>query len=111
MSFADECSNSRLQIKSNRFNIKNADQPTAKNNRCGSHENPSIQYAIRKKREANRGIREILLAGVFWRILIIEMILLAWSVVYKMVSEEASGADCCGMRCASFCWLPLLLCS
>ena len=41
----------------------------------------------------NRGIREILLAGVFWRILAIEMILLAWSVVYKMVSEDASGAD------------------
>ncbi len=34
-----------------------------------------------------------MLAGVFWRILAIEMILLAWSVVYKMASEGASGAD------------------
>ena len=41
----------------------------------------------------DRGIREILLAGVFWRILVIEMILLAWSIFYKMASEDASGAD------------------
>ncbi len=40
-----------------------------------------------------KGIREILLAGVFWRILIIEMILLVWSVIYKMVSEDASGME------------------
>jgi class 3 adenylate cyclase len=41
----------------------------------------------------DRGIREILLAGVFWRILIIEMILLAWSVAYKMISEDAGGTE------------------
>ncbi|WP_372679183.1 adenylate/guanylate cyclase domain-containing protein [Desulfosarcina sp.] len=41
----------------------------------------------------DKGIREILLAGVFWRILVIEMILLVWSVVYKMASEGASGVD------------------
>ncbi len=41
----------------------------------------------------DKGIREVLLAGVFWRILVIEMVLLAWSVAYKMVSEDASGAD------------------
>lgn len=41
----------------------------------------------------DKGIREILLAGVFWRILIIEMILLVWSVVYKMFSEDAGGMD------------------
>jgi class 3 adenylate cyclase len=46
-----------------------------------------------EKNLKNRGIREILLAGVFWRILVIEMILLVWSVVYKMASEDASGAD------------------
>jgi adenylate cyclase len=40
-----------------------------------------------------KGIREILLAGVFWRILIIEMVLLAWSVGYKMISEDASGEE------------------
>jgi class 3 adenylate cyclase len=42
---------------------------------------------------AEKGIRQILLAGVFWRILIIEMILLVWSVLYKMASEDASGPD------------------
>ena len=46
-----------------------------------------------QKTAGERGIREILLAGVFWRILIIEMILLAWSVIYKMVSEDAGGAE------------------
>jgi adenylate cyclase len=35
-----------------------------------------------------RGIRQILLAGVFWRILIIEMILLVWSLAYKMITEN-----------------------
>ena len=43
------------------------------------------------KTKKDRGIREILLAGVFWRILIIEMILLIWSVAYKMFSEGADG--------------------
>ena len=46
-----------------------------------------------EKPPKDKGIREILLAGVFWRILVIEMILLVWSVVYKMASEDASGAD------------------
>jgi adenylate cyclase len=46
-----------------------------------------------EKSNKNRGIREILLAGVFYRILVIEMILLAWSVIYKMVSEGASGPE------------------
>jgi adenylate cyclase len=46
-----------------------------------------------KTRAVKRGIREILLAGVFWRILVIEMILLAWSVAYKMVSEDADGTE------------------
>lgn len=40
-----------------------------------------------------KGIREILLAGVFWRILLIEMILLVWSVAYKMVAEDAGGME------------------
>ncbi|BBO72054.1 hypothetical protein DSCA_59840 [Desulfosarcina alkanivorans] len=46
-----------------------------------------------EKTAGDRGIREILLAGVFWRILVIEMILLAWSVVYKMASEGAGGTE------------------
>ncbi|MBC2712409.1 MAG: adenylate/guanylate cyclase domain-containing protein [Desulfosarcina sp.] len=45
------------------------------------------------EKNKDKGIREILLAGVFWRILVIEMILLAWSVVYKMASEDASGTE------------------
>lgn len=38
-------------------------------------------------------IRKVLLAGVFWRIFAIEMILLVWSVAYKMLSEDASGSE------------------
>ena len=43
------------------------------------------------KKPKERGIREVLLAGVFWRIVIIELILLVWSVGYRMISENASG--------------------
>jgi len=46
-----------------------------------------------EKAAGGRGIRQILLAGVFWRILVIEMILLAWSVVYKMTLQDASGTE------------------
>ena len=46
-----------------------------------------------KTRPDPRGIREILLAGVFWRILTIEIILLVWSVSYKILSEDAWGED------------------
>ncbi|XPS88764.1 adenylate and guanylate cyclase catalytic domain protein [Desulfosarcina variabilis str. Montpellier] len=45
------------------------------------------------KKNRNRGIRNVLLAGVFWRILTIEMILLVWSVGYRMVAQDASGMD------------------
>jgi len=45
------------------------------------------------KKKDDRGIREILLAGVFWRILTIEMILLVCSVTYKIVSQNAGGVD------------------
>jgi class 3 adenylate cyclase len=33
------------------------------------------------------------LAGVFWRILTIEMILLVWSVAYRMIAQDANGED------------------
>ena len=46
-----------------------------------------------KKNTHERGIREILLAGVFLRILIIEMIRLVWSVLYRIISEDAGGLD------------------
>lgn len=52
---------------------------------------PSNQQPGKSSR--TRGIREILLAGVFWRILVIEMILLAWSVVYRIISEDATGPE------------------
>ena len=41
----------------------------------------------------DRHIRGILLAGVFWRILIIEMILLGWSVGYRMFSQHAGQTE------------------
>jgi len=53
-------------------------------------DSPNQQSETHPKR---RGIREILLAGVFWRILVIEMILLVWSVAYMMVAKGASGSE------------------
>ena len=41
----------------------------------------------------DRGIRQILLAGVFWRILAIESILMVWSLFYKMAAEGAGGME------------------
>ena len=38
-------------------------------------------------------VKHILLKGVFWRILIIEGILLVWSVFYMLVTEDAGGKD------------------
>jgi adenylate cyclase len=40
-----------------------------------------------------RGIREILLKGVFWRILVIEIILLIGSVFYRMVSQDVAPME------------------
>ena len=40
-----------------------------------------------------RGIREILLTGVFWRILVIEIILLIGSVFYRMVSQDVAPME------------------
>ena len=39
------------------------------------------------------GIRKILLTGVFWRIVIIEAVLLVGSVFYRMVSENAGPVE------------------
>jgi class 3 adenylate cyclase len=39
-----------------------------------------------------RGVRKILLSGVFWRILVIEAILLVWSVAYRALTAF-QGAD------------------
>jgi len=37
---------------------------------------------------ASKSVRKILLAGVFWRILIIEAILLVWSLLYRILTED-----------------------
>jgi len=59
----------------------------------GIHPNTDRHGHRLNEKAGGRGIRKILLTGVFWRILVIEMILLAWSVWYKMVSEGAGGMD------------------
>lgn len=38
-------------------------------------------------------VRKMLLKGVFWRILVIEMILLVWSLGYRAATEDASATD------------------
>lgn len=38
-------------------------------------------------------VRQMLLKGVFWRILLIEMILLVWSLGYRAATQDASAAD------------------
>jgi len=38
-------------------------------------------------------VRKMLLKGVFWRILLIEMILLIWSLGYKAATEDAGAVD------------------
>jgi len=45
------------------------------------------------KHVKERGIREILLNGVFWRILVIEIILLIGSVFYRMVSQDVAPIE------------------
>lgn len=38
-------------------------------------------------------VKHILLKGVFWRILIIEGVLLVWSVFYMLITEASTGKD------------------
>jgi class 3 adenylate cyclase len=40
-----------------------------------------------------RGVRKILLMGVFWRILIIEAVLLIWSLLYRVFSDDAAYTE------------------
>ena len=46
-----------------------------------------------KKKTKQRGVREILLMGVFWRILFIEGVLLVYSLLYKWLTEDATSLD------------------
>lgn len=43
--------------------------------------------------DKTQGVRQILLSGVFWRLLIIEGILLIWSLAYRLLAEGAGPAD------------------
>jgi serine phosphatase RsbU (regulator of sigma subunit) len=45
------------------------------------------------KKAKKKSVREILLWGVFWRILFIEGVLLVYSLGYKWVTEDASSMD------------------
>ncbi len=45
-------------------------------------------------RNETEGVRKVVLKGIFWRILIIEGILLAWSLFYRIISDHhAEPAD------------------
>jgi len=46
-----------------------------------------------KKKTKQRGVREVLLMGIFWRILFIEGVLLVYSLVYKWLTEDATSLD------------------
>lgn len=47
----------------------------------------------KSNKEGRRSVRRILISGVFWRILIIEMILLVYSLVYRALTQDAHAAD------------------
>ena len=45
-------------------------------------------------KDRREGVRQVLLKGIFWRILIIESILLIWSLLYRALSDyQAQPAD------------------
>jgi class 3 adenylate cyclase len=44
-------------------------------------------------KDDREGVRKILLMGVFWRILIIEGILLIWSLTYRILTDYAGAGD------------------
>ena len=45
-------------------------------------------------KDRREGVRQVLLKGIFWRILIIESILLVWSLLYRALSDHhAQPAD------------------
>ncbi len=46
-----------------------------------------------EKKAPQKGVRQILLEGVFFRILVIEAILLIWSVLYRFYSEDVPITD------------------
>ena len=48
---------------------------------------------MKKSKTKRRGVRDVLLMGVFWRILFIEGVLLVYSLVYKWLTEDATSLD------------------
>ncbi|MCG8635461.1 MAG: adenylate/guanylate cyclase domain-containing protein [Desulfobacterales bacterium] len=46
-----------------------------------------------EKKRKTRGVRKILLMGVFWRILFIEAVLLVYSLFYRWWTEDSGPAD------------------
>ncbi|MBW2611569.1 MAG: adenylate/guanylate cyclase domain-containing protein [Deltaproteobacteria bacterium] len=44
-------------------------------------------------KSSRKSVKHILLKGVFWRILVIEGVLLVWSVFYMLITEDADGMD------------------
>ena len=50
-----------------------------------------IKHTSRKS--SRDSVKHVLLKGVFWRILIIEGVLLIWSVFYMLITEESGGKD------------------
>ena len=45
------------------------------------------------KSRHKQGVREILLQGVFWRILFIEAVLLVYSLVYRWYTQGADAQE------------------
>lgn len=45
------------------------------------------------QKEKRRSVRHILISGVFWRILIIEMILLVYSLAYRALTQDVQALD------------------
>ena len=43
--------------------------------------------------DKKKGVRKILLTGIFWRILIIEAVLLLWSLAYRLLTEGTDAED------------------
>lgn len=48
----------------------------------------AIKNLVREIRREKHSIRSVLLEGVFWRLLIIELVLLTWSLAYHWFSNE-----------------------
>lgn len=56
-------------------------------------ESPTVQTPSGRGKGGTNSVRNILVKGVFWRILLIEMILLVWSLGYMAATEEAAFID------------------